>query len=65
MFHPDRLILRILYQSFEIERPKGHWSEVVVHLYLHEWIDLSHVHIGIQAIWATKRQQTTIALFVC
>ena len=33
MFHPDWLILRILHQSFEIERPKGHWSEVVVHLY--------------------------------
>ena len=33
MLHPDWLILRILYQSFEIERPKGHWSEVVVYLY--------------------------------
>ena len=33
MFQPDWLILRILHQSFEIERPKGHWSEVVVHLY--------------------------------
>ena len=33
MFHPDWLILRILHQSFEIERLKGHWSEVVVHLY--------------------------------
>ena len=33
MFHPDWLILRILHQSFEIERPKGHWSEVVVYLY--------------------------------
>ena len=33
MFHPDWLILRILRQSFEIERPKVHWSEVVVHLY--------------------------------
>ena len=33
MFHPNWLILRILHQSFEIERPKGHWSEVVVHLY--------------------------------
>ena len=31
---PDWLILRILHQSFEIERPKGHWSEVVVHLYI-------------------------------
>ena len=28
------LILRILHQSFEIERRKGHWSEVVVHMYL-------------------------------
>ena len=36
MFHPDLLILRILHQSFEIERPKGHWSEVVVHLYAEE-----------------------------
>ena len=34
MFYPDWLILRILHQSFEIERPKGHWSEVVVHLYI-------------------------------
>ena len=34
MFNPDWLILRILHQSFEIERPKGHWSEVVVHLYV-------------------------------
>ena len=33
MFQQDWLILRILHQSFEIERPKGHWSEVVVHLY--------------------------------
>ena len=33
MSHPDWLILRILHQLFEIERPKGHWSEVVVHLY--------------------------------
>ena len=34
MFQPDWLILGILHQSFEIERPKGHWSEVVVHLYV-------------------------------
>ena len=34
MFHPDWLILRILHKSFEIERPEGHWSEVVVHLYI-------------------------------
>ena len=34
MLHPNWLILRILYQSSEIVRPKGHWSEVVVHLYL-------------------------------
>ena len=40
MFHPDWLILRILYQSFEIERPKGHWSEVVVHLYNDDIISL-------------------------
>ena len=33
MFMSDWLILRILHQSFEIERSKGHWSEVVVHLY--------------------------------
>ena len=33
MFLPDWLILRILHQPFEIERPKGHWSEVMVHLY--------------------------------
>ena len=33
MFQPDWLILRMLHQSFEIKRPKGHWSEVVVHLY--------------------------------
>ena len=32
MFHPDWLILHILHQLFEIERPKGHWSEVMVHL---------------------------------
>ena len=32
MFQSDWLILRILHQSFEIERPKGHWSEGV-HLY--------------------------------
>ena len=36
MFYPDWLILRILHQSFEIERPKGHWSEVVVHLYIYK-----------------------------
>ena len=40
MFHPDWLILRILHQSFEIERPKGHWSEVVVHLYNDDIISL-------------------------
>ena len=34
MFNPDWLILCILHQSFEIERLKGHWSEVVVHLYV-------------------------------
>ena len=34
MFHSDWLILHILHQSFEVERPKGHWSEVVVHLYI-------------------------------
>ena len=34
MTDPDWLILRILNQSFEIERPKGHCSEVVVHLYV-------------------------------
>ena len=35
MFNPDWLILCILHQSFEIERLKGHWSEVVelLHLY--------------------------------
>ena len=33
MLQSDRLILCFLHQSFEIERPKGHWSEVVVHLY--------------------------------
>ena len=32
MFQSDWLILRILHQLFEIERPKGHWSEFVVHL---------------------------------
>ena len=35
MFYPDWLILRILHQSFEIERPKGNWSEVVVHMYIY------------------------------
>ena len=35
MFLPDWLILRILHQSFEIERPKGHWSEVVVYIYIY------------------------------
>ena len=34
MFQSDWLILRILHRSFEIERLKGHWSEVVVHLYI-------------------------------
>ena len=34
MLQPDWLILRSLQQSFEIERPKGHWSDVVVHLYI-------------------------------
>ena len=34
MFYPDWLILRILHKSFEIERRKGHWSEVVLHLYI-------------------------------
>ena len=38
MFYPDWLILRILHQSFEIERPKGHWSEVVVHQYIYIYI---------------------------
>ena len=33
MFQPDWLILRFLPQSFEIERSKGHISEVVVHLF--------------------------------
>ena len=34
MFQLDWLILSVLYQSFEVERPKGHCSEVVVHLYI-------------------------------
>ena len=34
MFQSDWLILRILHQSFETERPKGLWSEVVVDLYM-------------------------------
>ena len=34
MFQPGWLILRILHKSFEIKRPKGHWLEVVVHLYI-------------------------------
>ena len=34
MFQSDWLILSILHQSFEIEIPKGPWSEVVVHLYI-------------------------------
>ena len=38
MFQPDWLILRILHQSSEIERPKGHWSEILVHLHMHEYI---------------------------
>ena len=46
MFQSDWLILRILHQSFEIERPKGHWSEVVVHLY-HKW---RHWHLILTAI---------------
>ena len=63
MFLPDWLILRILHQSFDIERPKGHWSEVVVHLYIircftasdsftatHEEITFS-CKIMLQAIW--------------
>ena len=33
MFQPDWLILRILHQSVEIERPKGHESEFEVRLY--------------------------------
>ena len=28
MFQPDWLILRILHQSFEIERPKGHYTPI-------------------------------------
>ena len=40
MFSPDWLILRILRLSFEIERPKGHKSDVVVYLYR---IDISKI----------------------
>ena len=40
MFKPDWLILRILHRSFEIDRPKGHWSEVVVHLYIYKHMRL-------------------------
>ena len=32
MFQLDWHIKRILHQPFEIKRPIGHWSEVVVHL---------------------------------
>ena len=35
MFQPGWLILGILHLSFEVERPKVHWSEVVVHLYMY------------------------------
>ena len=32
MFKLDWLILRILHQSFEIERPKGHWSDIYIYI---------------------------------
>ena len=35
MFQSDWLILRILHQSFEMEIPKDHLSEVVVHIYIY------------------------------
>ena len=52
MFQSDWLILRILHQSFEIESPKGHWSEVVVHLILFVIVIVpprsnDHVDIGL------------------
>ena len=34
MFQPDWLIFDILQQYFEVERLKGHYLEVLVHLYL-------------------------------
>ena len=34
MFKSDWLILRVKHQAFEIKWSKGHYSEVVVHLYL-------------------------------
>ena len=33
MLQPVRFMLRILYQPFEMERSKDHYSEVVVHLF--------------------------------
>ena len=44
MFQSDWLILRILHQLFEMEIPKGHWSEVVVHLYTRRSSLNSHLY---------------------
>ena len=33
MFKPDWLILCVTHQPFEIEGSKGHYSDVLVHLY--------------------------------
>ena len=35
MFYPDWLILRILHQSFEIERPKGQRSWFIIVFFIH------------------------------
>ena len=44
MFQPDWLILHILHPSFEIERTKGHYSEVVVHLYMPDLCIFTYFH---------------------
>ena len=71
MFHPDWLILRLLHQSFNIEIPKGHWSEVVVHLYLvslvlFDFINLTQVHnftVSAQDIFTFRRLSVFTASF--
>ena len=72
MFHPGWLILRILHQSFEIERPKGHWSEVVVHLYFQLfvgvlcWSLFCYALLCVHSIFAIilKRKRKLVALLV-
>ena len=59
MFQPYWLILRILHQSFEIERHKGHLSEIVVYLsiYLSIYLDF---HVRIIYIFFTLKNPNPI-----